>query len=106
MKMDLKVSTESPYTECVYLLITCHDIMKLSSGVVAHANNPSYLGGRNHEDHSLRAARAKNFMRLHLNQQKVEHMVVHAHHSCYAGSINKRISVQVGLGISKTLSQK
>jgi hypothetical protein len=35
-------------------------------GAMAHACDPSYLGGRDEEDHGVNLG--KKFMRLHLNQ--------------------------------------
>jgi hypothetical protein len=37
-------------------------------GIVAQAYNPSYVGGRDQDGHSLRPAQAKGFQDPHLNQ--------------------------------------
>jgi hypothetical protein len=43
----------------IYAMRICFNKNKLGPGVVAHACNPSYLGGGDQEDSSLRPAWAK-----------------------------------------------
>jgi hypothetical protein len=63
--------------------------------MVAHVCNPSYLGGREQEDRSLRPAPAKSLPdTISTNKFGV------VAHTCYpsnVGSGSKRISVQAGL---------
>jgi hypothetical protein len=54
------------------------------------------MGGKDKENNSSRTVQAKKLVRPHLNQQKPG-VVGHACHPSYMGSINRRISVQIGL---------
>jgi hypothetical protein len=56
-----------PYTLRIQDFLYLGNILWPST--MAHAYNPSYLGGRDEEDHSLRPAQAKKFKRLHLSKK-------------------------------------
>jgi hypothetical protein len=53
-----------------------------SQVLMAHACNPSYLGGRDQEDHGSRPAWAKSSQDPHLNQSKPG-MMVHTGHPIF-----------------------
>jgi hypothetical protein len=55
--------------------------------MVTYGYNPSYLGGRNQETHSLRPAQAKEFQRPHLNQYLLDRGTSH---SSYTRNIKRR----------------
>jgi hypothetical protein len=63
---------------------------------MASAYNPSYLKGRDWEDHCLRPLWAKSLQIP--SQQK---SWVQWYHPNYMGSISKRITIQAGLGKKK-----
>jgi hypothetical protein len=74
----------------------CKKILLSSLGMVAHACNPSYLGGENLEDHGSRPAWAKKLARPH--QNKYVSMVAHTSNASYVGGISRRIVVQTSPG--------
>jgi hypothetical protein len=67
--------------------------------MVAHVCNPSYLEGRDWEDHSLRPSEAKKITRPPTHTIKDEHGSALLS-SSYSGNINRRILVQASLGIN------
>jgi hypothetical protein len=66
-------------------------------GTVAYFCNPSYSGGRDQEDHSLRPVQAKNLQGPISTNEKLS-VVMHTCHPSYVGSTNKRIVVQARPG--------
>jgi hypothetical protein len=62
--------------------------------MVAHAYNPSYLGGRYQEDHSSRPGRAESLWNL-ISTNKLDVVEVeHIYNTNYVGGVNKKIIVQ------------
>jgi hypothetical protein len=67
---------------------TLSPITYMWPGTVDQVCNPSYLGGRDQEDHGLRPAWGKKLSRLHLNQW-VGTVAIQ-------GGTNRRIIIQAG----------
>jgi hypothetical protein len=58
--------------------------------MVVHTYNPSYLGGRDQEEHGLRTSLGKNMQKNHANKPG---MVVHICNHSYGKGIGRRIMV-------------
>jgi hypothetical protein len=67
-------------------------------GVVAHAYNPRYLGGRDQEQHSSKPTPGKKLVRPPPISDNKLRVVMHAYHPSYTRDINRRILVQASLG--------
>jgi hypothetical protein len=50
----------------------------MQQGTEADVFNPDYLGGRDKQDHSLRATQAKTFVRLYLKSGVAVHIMITA----------------------------
>jgi hypothetical protein len=72
---------------------------------LAHICKPSYLGGRDQEDHGSRPTLVKKFTRPHLNRNGWAwwHKPII---SATVGSTNTRTMIQASQAKSETLSQK
>jgi hypothetical protein len=71
-------------------------------GEVVHTCNLSYLGDRDREDLSLWPARQK-VHEIPSQSQKIGcGSLAYSCHSSYLGSVNRRVPVQIGLGINGT----
>jgi hypothetical protein len=66
---------------------------------MAHAYNPSYLGGWDLEDNSVSQLTNKKLERLHLNHLKLG-VVAHVCYTSYTGHINRRIVLPPGTYVS------
>jgi hypothetical protein len=73
--------------------------------MVAHFFNPSYSGGAEQEDCSLRLSQAKS-LRAPISANNKLGMVPHACHPSYTGSINSRVMVQASPCMKRDLVPK
>jgi hypothetical protein len=91
-------SSHTPYTPYflnawgIILAWKRSKILPLKPDTVPQAYYPSYLGGRDQEDHSLRPAWVSKVSEITISTNKLG-MVAHICHPNNAGDISRRITV-------------